>query len=276
MATNRVDPKLLQRLRAQLRLSPRQVYRLITQKSNATFLPRNLAAVSVAAEHGIPISKFATSEDLATIRQQGPSRQAPIAPVTVPETAQAQPRRRNGRKPAKSPGKRRGNSVFVVHGRNEEIRRSLFQFMRSVGLNPIEWRRAIALTGKPSPHVAEILDAAFREAVAVIVLLTPDDEARLRREFVKQNDPAYERKLTPQPRPNVLFEAGMAFGRYPDATILVQIGDVRPFSDVAGRHVAHLSDSVDSRQELIIKLANAGCNVDSTGTDWHTEGSFTL
>jgi predicted nucleotide-binding protein len=162
----------------------------------------------------------------------------------------------------------------VVHGRNDKLRKQLFGFLRSIGLNPIEWSRAIELTGKPSPHVSEILDAAFREAVAVVVLLTPDDEARLRASFVSDNDEEYESKLTGQARPNVLFEAGMAFGRNPDATVLVQIGKLRPFSDVAGRHVVHLSNKTEKRHELIIKLANAGCNLNSSGTDWHTEGDF--
>jgi predicted nucleotide-binding protein len=166
--------------------------------------------------------------------------------------------------------------VFVVHGRNEQLRKALFAFLRSVGLNPIEWRQAIKLTGKPSPFVPEILDAAFREAVAVVVLLTPDDDAQLRKEFMKGSDPEYEKRLAGQPRPNVLFEAGLAFGRNPDATVLVQVGDVKPFSDIAGRHVVRLTNATETRQEFVTKLANAGCNVQTDGTDWHTEGDFAL
>ena len=176
----------------------------------------------------------------------------------------------------KKPPRRRGTSVFLVHGRNEKLRRSLFRFLRSVGLHPIEWREAIARTGKPSPYVGEILDTAFREAVAVLVLLSPDDEARLKPQFHKANDPLYEKQLSGQARPNVLFEAGMAFGRNPEGTVLIQMGEVRPFSDVAGRHEVRLSNSTESRQELITKLANAGCNVRISGTDWHTEGDFSV
>jgi predicted nucleotide-binding protein len=164
--------------------------------------------------------------------------------------------------------------VFVVHGRNEAMRRAFFGFLRAVGLQPIEWRRAIELTRKPNPYVGEILDAAFREAVAVIVLLTPDDEAKLKDEFLKPNDQKFEKKLTGQARPNVLFEAGMAMGRNPDSVVLVQVGDIRPFSDIGGRHVVRLSNSAESRQELITKLANAGCNVDASGSDWLKEGDF--
>lgn len=120
------------------------------------------------------------------------------------------------------------------------------------------------------------MDTAFREAAAVVVLLTPEDEARLKEKYRKQRDPVYERRLTGQARPNVLFEAGMAFGRNPQNTVLVQLGEVRPFSDVAGRHIVHLSNNPTSRQELATKLANAGCNVDTSGTDWLSAGDFKI
>ncbi len=165
--------------------------------------------------------------------------------------------------------------MFVVHGRNARAARDLFTFLRSLGLQPIEWVQAIRRTGQATPYVGTILDTAFREAAAVVILLTPDDDARLRANFRKSNDPVYERRLTGQARANVLFEAGMAFGRNPDSTVLVQLGDVRPFSDIAGRHVVRLSNDPTSRQELATKLANAGCNVNTTGADWLSAGDLT-
>ena len=164
--------------------------------------------------------------------------------------------------------------MFVVHGRNTRAARELFTFLRSLGLQPIQWVQAIRGTGQATPYVGTILDSAFRDAAAVVVLLTPDDEARLRTPFRKGNDPAYERRLTGQARPNVLFEAGRAFGHKPDNTVLVEMGDVRPFSDVAGRHVVHLSNDPTSRQELATKLANAGCEVDTSGSDWLNAGDL--
>jgi predicted nucleotide-binding protein len=169
---------------------------------------------------------------------------------------------------------RRGTTVFVVHGRDLAARGAVFAFVRSIGLQPLEWTQALKLTKKGSPYVGEILDAAFREAAAIIVLLTPDEEARLKPAFVASGDPKHERQLSGQARPNVLFEAGMAFGRDPNSTILVQLGDTRPFSDVGGRHVLHLSNNPASRQEFVTKLANAGCNVDTSGTDWLSAGNF--
>jgi predicted nucleotide-binding protein len=150
----------------------------------------------------------------------------------------------------------------------------MFAFLRSIGLRPLEWTQALKLVKKGTPYVGEVLEAAFREAAAVVVLMTPDDEARLRRKFQKPSDPDYEKRLTGQARPNVLFEAGMAFGKDPNSTVLVQVGDVRPFSDVGGRHVVHLTDQPTSRQEFVTKLANAGCNVDTTGSDWLSAGTF--
>lgn len=149
-----------------------------------------------------------------------------------------------------------------------------FSLLRSLGLRPLEWQRAIELTKKPTPYVGEILDAAFSKARAVIVLMTPDDEARLRQELVRSNDPDWEKELQGQPRPNVLFEAGMAFGSHPDSTVLVQIGSIRPISDIAGRHLVHLTGSTESRKELVAKLRACHCRVDDSGNDWLRIGEF--
>ena len=164
--------------------------------------------------------------------------------------------------------------VFVVHGRNSPARDALFEFLRSIDLHPLEWSEAVRLTGKASPYVGEVLDAAFSRAHAVVVLMSPDDEARLRQPFRESNDPAHEITLTGQARPNVLFEAGMAMARSEERTVLVQIGDVRPFSDIGGRHVLRLSDTSECRQQLAQRLANAGCPVQREGTAWHSAGDF--
>jgi len=275
MAT--INQRLLARLEHKLGVSKQQVYSRIQRKAAETFLDRDLAAIALAADHGINISRFANAQQLSAIRNANGGRSSSAPVVRVPAQVRAPTTGRGARSGKRSEQvERRGNTVFVVYGRNDRLRQAVFAFLRSVGLHPLEWSQAIKLTRKGSPHVSDILDAAFRKAVAVVVLLTPDDEAKLNRRFLTPNDPEYERQLTGQARPNVLFEAGMAFGRNPDATVLVQAGPLRPFSDVAGRHVVHLSNSLARRQELITKLANAGCNVDASGTDWHTEGDFSV
>jgi predicted nucleotide-binding protein len=165
-------------------------------------------------------------------------------------------------------------NVFVIHGRNRPARDAMFDFLRAVGLNPLEWGQAVKMTGKGSPYIGEVLDAAFSNAQAVVVILTGDDFARLRDEFVEENDPDYEKNLTQQARPNVLFESGMAFGRHSDRTIMVQIGSLRPFSDVAGKHAVHFKGTAEQRTELRERLRTAGCAVTEGGTDWLSAGNF--
>ena len=164
--------------------------------------------------------------------------------------------------------------VFVVHGRNLAARDALFDFLRAIDLHPLEWAEAVQSTGRPSPYIGEILDAAFSKAHAVVVLMTPDDEAQLREHLRNDGDPPHETKLTGQARPNVLFEAGMAMGRHGDRTILVELGSLRPFSDIGGRHVIRIDNSSQRRQELAQRLKTAGCPVNLDGTDWHTAGDF--
>lgn len=165
-------------------------------------------------------------------------------------------------------------AIFVVHGRNLAARDAMFDFLRALGLLPIEWSQAVAATGRPSPYVGEVLKAAFGRAKAVMVLMTPDDEARLRPHLQGRGEPPHETNFTPQARANVLFEAGMAMAWDEDRTVLVELGSCRPFSDLGGRHVLRVDDTSQRRQELMQRLASAGLAVDATGTDWHTAGSF--
>ena len=175
-------------------------------------------------------------------------------------------------RPQSQPNQKR---VFVVHGRNEMARRAIFSFLRSVNLDPVEWNQAVSFVGSGAPYIGDVLDAVFRETQAVLVLLTGDDLARLGTRFHITSDPDYESRLMPQARPNVLFEAGMAFGRNSERTILVALGNLRPFSDVAGRHLVNISNSAAHRQTLVDRLRNAGCDVQTANrTDWLHEGDF--
>lgn len=165
------------------------------------------------------------------------------------------------------------HKVFAIHGRNEKARRGLFEFLRSIGLDPIEWSEATRLTGKGSPYIGEILDAAFSAAQAVVVLQTPDDVAYLHESLAAVGDPDCSAQM--QPRPNVLFEAGLAMGRDADRTVIVEMGQVRVFSDIHGRHVVRLDNSLKKRQELATRLGTAGCEVRTSGSDWHEAGDLT-
>jgi predicted nucleotide-binding protein len=163
---------------------------------------------------------------------------------------------------------------MVVYGRNQPAKQAMFDFLESLDLKPMSWTQGIGQTKIANPSVRQIVDAMFSKAVAVVVLLTPDDEVRLRPKFRKRKEPAHEIQLTGQARPNVLFEAGMAMSSHPERTVLTQIGDVKPFTDVGGIHITHLNNSIQTRRELATKLINAKCQVDMDDDKWRTTGNF--
>jgi hypothetical protein len=143
----------------------------------------------------------------------------------------------------------------------------MFRFLRALGLHPIEWTEATSATSSGTPYVAEILDQAFAQAQAVVVLMTGDDLACLRERFRHRAESADELELTPQARPNVLFEAGMALGRFPDRTILVTLGTLRPFTNIGGRYPVVLKGRVGLK-DLRNRLEAAECRIRPKNADW--------
>lgn len=267
-----IDPKLLAAIREKTGLSRAQTYARIKQAAAAEYLPRHLAAIKIGAEAGLAINKYASPPELAELRQAG----TPVSPPPIGDPLPTPPRRtKTTAKPRKIAAKAQANQVFVVHGRDRAAKQATFDFLRAINVKPIEWNAALKMSKKAAPHLAEVLDAAFAQARAIVVLLTPDDLAQLRPDLLAPTDKPYERTPTGQPRPNVLFEAGMAFVTHPGRTILLQLGSIREFSDVAGRHVIHMTNEFVRRQEFVTKLQNAGCDVDTSGTDWVSAGDFT-
>jgi predicted nucleotide-binding protein len=159
----------------------------------------------------------------------------------------------------------KSHNVFVIYGRNEEMRKSLFSFLRAAGLKPLEWEQAVSLSGSGSPYIGDVIDKAFENAQAVIALLTGDDLAVLSPDLQK---PSNSEQQEPQPRLNVIFETGMALGKQPERTIIVQVGRIREISDLSGRHIIKLDNTVSKRKALLIRLKDAGCSVDMDGSDW--------
>lgn len=94
-------------------------------------------------------------------------------------------------------------------------------------------------------------------AQAVVVLFTPDDQARLNKRFIKSSDRSPEKELTGQARQNVILEAGMALAMDDQRTVLVRKGFTRPISDIEGVHWIDLKDNWDDRQILLNALEAA-------------------
>ncbi len=166
--------------------------------------------------------------------------------------------------------------VLVIYGKNERKRGAIFAFLRTIGLHPFELRNQPIKRRRGVSYNNEQLQAALKDAHAVLVLLTGDDEAKLRDCWhISENDWEHEKTLYPQPRLNVLFEAGTALAKRPYNTILVQLGKLRLCSDLAGRNpFIELNDTREKRRELIEMLRSAGCSVDLSNRDWVDTGDF--
>lgn len=160
--------------------------------------------------------------------------------------------------------------VFVIHGRDEQARQAVFTFLRALDLQPLEWESIVHATGRVSPSLLEAVTAAFTRAQAVVALLTPDDIVRLHPDLWGAHEPAMETGLMCQARPNVLFEAGMAFGVMPERTLIVQIGEIKPFSDIGGLNYVKLNPTTAEPLQKIAQRLKvvARCAVDDSGTDW--------
>jgi predicted nucleotide-binding protein len=166
-------------------------------------------------------------------------------------------------------GKQR--DVLVVYGRDEAARASVFQFLRALGLNPLEWGELVKRTGKASPHVWDVLDLAFQQAQVVVVVFTPDERCELRKDLQTEPD---DTSIAYQPRPNVLIEAGIALAKNEDHTLLLYIGRTRVISDLSGRHVIRMNNTPESRNDFAERLETAGCCVVRSGRDWLSLGNF--
>jgi hypothetical protein len=183
--------------------------------------------------------------------------------ATAPRTHPTSPRPDQGR--AKVPNTR---DVFVIHGRDIPVVEAFWQFFQALDLHPLDWEEVVSSTQSATPFLGDAVRAAFDDIQAAIVLLTPDDIVHLHPDLRDPADPDYESRPTGQARPNVLFEAGMAFGLYPKRTIMIEVGRLRPFADVSGRNVVRFDGSVVALQKIVQRLKNAGCAVNDSGTGW--------
>lgn len=267
-----INQRLLEAIADKQGITLKGVYPQITKVVHETFLERDLAALVLATRHRININKYSTSAQRAAIRghltgggsnHASPAAAAPAQRSSAPKGGKAPKARKN-----------KGNSVFVVHGRDIALRKSMFDFLRSLGLNPMEWEQAVDQAKGNNPDVGSIIETAMARVQAVVVMFSPDEIAHLKEQFWGADDKHGDGKPAAQARPNVIFEAGLALGAHPEKTIIVQVGKVRPFSDIAGKHLVKLSDAVSSRNDLANRLAKIGCDVNRVGSDWMTAGTF--
>ena len=158
--------------------------------------------------------------------------------------------------------------VFVVHGRDKDAKRAMIDYLAALGLDGFDWGDPVSATGSGTPFTGHVVDEAFKLAHAVIVILTPDEVAMLHPDLYEGRDKVADRELSSQVRPNVLFEAGMAFAHHPHRTIIVEIGLTRSFSDIEGRNTIRLDTNPNALVDLARRLEDAGCPVNRGVGDW--------
>ena len=160
------------------------------------------------------------------------------------------------------------SKVFVVSGRNEKLRLSVFNLLRALKLEPMEWMEVIRETGETSPYLSQAIMKSIEKAGAVVVIMTPEEEAKLDERFWMEEA---DEKTYRQPRPNVIFEAGLALGMKESKTIILQFGELRIFSDILGKHVTKyrgVDTESDFKCDLLDKLKIAGCQCEP-GRDYY-------
>jgi predicted nucleotide-binding protein len=158
-------------------------------------------------------------------------------------------------------------NVFVIHGRDLATKSAMCAYLEALDLHPLDWDEMVQSLGEGTPFTGRVIEHGFSIAQAFVVLMTPEDEARLHEDLHDANEPEYERELTCQPRPNVIFEAGMAFGAHAERTVMVHVGSLRPVSDLAGRNVVNLGPTKAPLLALARRLKAAGCPVDLGAVD---------
>lgn len=201
---------------------------------------------------------------------QGPQTLGDNSPIhTAPAERPAAPLQ----EPAPSPGART-RSVFVVHGRDEEVRREMFGLLRRLDLRPLEWEDLVKATGQSTPFIGDVVAQAPALAQASLVLLTPDDIAMLHPQLRGEAEPEYEVQPTGQARPNVLIELGMVLMAYPERTLIVEVGALRQITDIAGRNVIRFDGSESAIGKVVERLKQAGCQLNDTGSDWRQTWPF--
>jgi predicted nucleotide-binding protein len=164
--------------------------------------------------------------------------------------------------------------VFVVYGRDSALTQGFFDLLYAVGLEPLEWEKLVRPTGTTLPYLGQVVQNAPHLAQATLVLLSPDDIVELHPDLVKADDHEHEQAKSGQARPNVLFELGLAFMAYPEQTIIVEAGMMRPIADLAGLNVIKFDGSAIAVKKVLDRLQQAGCPADTSGTGWLNPGRF--
>jgi hypothetical protein len=159
--------------------------------------------------------------------------------------------------------------VFIVHGRDIRAQAELVKFLHALNIEDIPFE-SVEKELDSDPFIANIVLSAIEQADAVIALFTPDEQAVLYHPETGQSEAAKVGGSRWQARPNVIFEAGVAYAKRDKRPILAVLGaDVNLFSDVHGVHFVQLA-SAEGKRNLFNKLEKALGPIEPVMDDWET------
>lgn len=174
-------------------------------------------------------------------------------------------------------GKNEG-TVFLIHGRDLQARNEVCSFLEALGLKPITFsdERECA---RSAPTVLDVVQQGMERCQLVLALFTPDEWCLLRGDMREEGKDERDYRRW-QARPNVMFEAGLAYSKDPERVVFLELGDVQLFSDVTGMHSfapTNRSENGSARHSLYSWLKNwfsaRGVEIRS-GEAWKQEGDF--
>jgi predicted nucleotide-binding protein len=166
-------------------------------------------------------------------------------------------------------------SAFIIHGRETQLKDALKAFLISLGIEPVDFDAVRArLAGAVT--VDRVVQEGMHRTDFVIALFDPEDYSSLAPRF-RGAVPTPD-DVRWQPRPNVIFEAGIAFGQNPSRILIVRTCALPPFSDLSGVHFIGLTNDRSGRETLkntiLATLTKVGCSVPAHGNGWETAGDF--
>jgi predicted nucleotide-binding protein len=145
------------------------------------------------------------------------------------------------------------NKVFLVHGRDNEVKQTVARFLEHLGFDPI------ILHEKPGGGrtIIEKIEHYGKGVEYAVVLLAPDDEGHLR-------DSSEDYK--PRARQNVIFELGYFIGKLGRGRVsAIKVGDdIEGLSDFGGVEYIPWDAHDGWQKKLARELVAAGFSVDTS------------
>jgi predicted nucleotide-binding protein len=141
-----------------------------------------------------------------------------------------------------------GIEVFVVHGHDDALRSEVCRTLEKLGLEPIVLFEQADKGRTIIEKFEEHSDVAY-----AVVLVTPDDEGRLRG----------EKQISPRARQNVIFELGFFYGKLSRQRVCAILKEGVEFpSDISGVIYKKADAAGAWKFELAKEMKAAGLEID--------------